>query len=118
MREKCIPTTQKHEVMEAVWMQVNGACEKLKEETYETEVHFAKRPQETADLYYSKLMTQNWKPKENQLPVIARTIEFIADELAELQAALGCPNSFIDEIAHRVASPYKTNKNIIRRDEE
>mgnify|MGYP001171744746 CR=1 FL=1 len=63
-------------------------------------------------------MTKNWEPKEEQLPVIARTIEFIADELAELQEALGCPNSFIDEIAHRVASPYKTNQNIIRRDEE
>ena len=63
-------------------------------------------------------MTNNWQPKEEQLPLIARTIEFIADELAELQEALGCPNSFIDEIANRVSSPYKTNQNIIRRDEE
>ncbi len=63
-------------------------------------------------------MTKTWEPKEEQLPLIARTIEFIADELAELQKAIGCPNSLIDEIAHRVASPYKTNQNIIRRDEE
>ena len=63
-------------------------------------------------------MTKTWEPKEEQLPLVARTIEFIADELAELQEALGCPNSFIDEIAHRVALPYKTNQNIIRRDEE
>ena len=63
-------------------------------------------------------MNKTWEPKGEQIPLIARTIEFIADELAELQEALSCPNSFIDEIAHRVASPYKTNKNIIRRDEE
>ena len=63
-------------------------------------------------------MTKIWEPKEEQLPVIARTIEFIADELAELQETLGCPNSFIDELAHQVALPYKTKQNIIRRDEE
>ncbi len=64
-------------------------------------------------------MTKNWEPKKEQLPIIARTIEFITDELAELQEALSCPNSFIDEIAHQIASPYKTDKkNIIRRDEE
>ena len=63
-------------------------------------------------------MTKTWEPNQEQLPVIDRTIEFIADELAELQELLGCPNSFIEEIAHRVASPYKTNQNIIRRDEE
>ena len=63
-------------------------------------------------------MTKTWEPKEEQLPLIARTVEFISDELEELQEALGCPNSFIDEIAHRVSSPYKTNQIIIRRDEE
>ena len=63
-------------------------------------------------------MSKTWEPKEEQLPVIARTIEFISDELAELQESLGCPNSFIEELTNRVASPYKTNQNIIRRDEE
>lgn len=63
-------------------------------------------------------MIKTWEPKEEQLPVIARTIEFISDELAELQEELGCPNAFINEIVHRVTSPYKTNQNIIRRDEE
>ena len=63
-------------------------------------------------------MTKAWEPKEQQLPSIARTIELISDELAELQEALNSPISFIDKISHRVASPYKTNQSIIRRDEE
>tara|TARA_Y100001968_G_scaffold324519_1_gene364061 strand:+ start:330 stop:455 length:126 start_codon:yes stop_codon:yes gene_type:complete len=34
------------------------------------------------------------------LSIIERNIEFIADELAELQEALNFPNSFIVEIAN------------------
>ena len=64
------------------------------------------------------LMAKEWEPKEEHQAVIARSIEFISDELAELQEALHCPNSFIVEIANRVVSEYKTNKIIIRRGEE
>ena len=63
-------------------------------------------------------MAKEWEPKEEHQAVIARSIEFISDELAELQAAFRCPNSFIVEIANRVVSEYKTNQIIIRRDEE
>ncbi len=63
-------------------------------------------------------MAKEWEPKEEHQAVIARSIEFISDELAELQEALHCPNSFIVEIANRVISEYKTNQIIIRRDEE
>ena len=50
--------------------------------------------------------------------VTARSIEFISDELAELQEVLHCPNKFIVEIANQVVSKYKTNQIIIRRDED
>ena len=40
-------------------------------------------------------MAQDWEPKEEHKAFIARSIEFISDELAELQEALHCPNSFI-----------------------
>ena len=63
-------------------------------------------------------MDKNWEPKEEHKAVVARSIEFISDELAELQEALHCPNSFIVEIANKVLSEYKTNRIIIRRDEE
>ena len=63
-------------------------------------------------------MAKEWEPKEEHQEIIARSIEFISDELAELQEALRCPNSFIFEIANRVGSEYKTNQIIIRRDEE
>ena len=63
-------------------------------------------------------MAKEWEPNEEQQAVIARSIEFISDELAELQEVLRCPNSFIVEIANRVVSEYKTNQIIIRRDEE
>ena len=45
-------------------------------------------------------MAKEWEPKEEHQAVIARSIEFISDELAELQEALHCPNSFIVEIAN------------------
>jgi len=63
-------------------------------------------------------MAKEWEPKEEHQAVIARSIEFISDELAELQVALHCPNSFIVEITNKVVSEYKTNQIIIRRDEE
>ena len=63
-------------------------------------------------------MTKGWEPQEEHQAVIARSIEFISDELAELQEALHCPNSFIVEIANKVISEYKTNQITIRRDEE
>ena len=63
-------------------------------------------------------MDKDWEPKEEHLAVIARSLEFISDELAELQESLHCPNSFIVEITNRVVSEYKTNQIIIRRDEE
>ena len=63
-------------------------------------------------------MSNDWEPKEEHHDVIARTIEFISDELAELQEATHCPNSFIVQIAHKVVSEYQTNQTIIRRDEE
>ena len=63
-------------------------------------------------------MAKEWEPKEEHQAFIARSIEFISDELAELQEAIHCPNSFIVEITNRVVSQYKTNKIIIRRGEE
>tara|TARA_Y100001968_G_scaffold254867_1_gene240879 strand:- start:2101 stop:2292 length:192 start_codon:yes stop_codon:yes gene_type:complete len=63
-------------------------------------------------------MSVDWEPKEEHQAIIARSIEFISDELAELQEALDCPNSFIVEISNQVISQYKTNQIIIRRDEE
>ena len=33
------PTEEERELMEAVWMQVKGACEKLKEETNTKDEH-------------------------------------------------------------------------------
>ncbi len=63
-------------------------------------------------------MPKDWEPKEEHQAVIARSIEFISDELAELQEALHCPNSFIVELAYKVISKYQKNEHIIRRDEE
>ena len=63
-------------------------------------------------------MANDWEPKKEHKAIIARSQEFISDELAELQEALHCPNSFIVEIAKKVISEYKTNQINIRRDEE
>ena len=63
-------------------------------------------------------MTKKWEPREEHQAVIDRTIEFISDELAELQEAIGCSNSYIIEIANKVISPYQSKTKIIRRDEE
>ena len=63
-------------------------------------------------------MAKELEPKEEHQAVIAISIEFISDELAQLQEALHCSNSFIVELADRVLSEYKTKQIIIRRDEE
>ena len=47
------PTEEEREVMEAVWMQVKGACEKLKEETNAQNEHVIKMLKEIADRFYS-----------------------------------------------------------------
>ena len=47
------PTEEEREVMEAVWMQVKGACEKLKEETNAHNEHIRRMLKEMADRYYS-----------------------------------------------------------------
>ena len=47
------PTEEEREVMEAVWMQVKCACEKLMEETNAQDEHIKKMLQEMADRYYS-----------------------------------------------------------------
>ena len=46
------PTEEEREVMEAVWMQVKCACEKLKEETNAQDEHIRKMLQEMADRYF------------------------------------------------------------------
>ena len=40
-------------------------------------------------------MNKEWEQKEEHQAVIARSIEFISDELAELQEILHYPNSFL-----------------------
>ena len=47
------PTGEEREVMEAVLMQVKGACETLKEETNAQDEHIQKMLKEMADRYYS-----------------------------------------------------------------
>ena len=47
------PSEEEREVREAVWMQVKGACEKLKEETNAQDEQIRKMLQEMADRYYS-----------------------------------------------------------------
>ena len=47
------PTEEERKVMEAVWIQVKGACEKLKEETNVQNEHIRKMLKEMANRYYS-----------------------------------------------------------------
>ncbi len=47
------PREEEREVMEAVWLQIKGACEKLKEETNATDATIRKMLKEMADCYYS-----------------------------------------------------------------
>ena len=44
---------EEREVMEAVWMQIKGACAKLKEESNAQDLHIRKMLKEIADRYYS-----------------------------------------------------------------
>ena len=46
------PSEEEREVMEGVWMQIKGACEKLKEETNAQNVHIRKMLQEMSNRYY------------------------------------------------------------------
>ena len=50
---KWVPSEEEKEVMQAVWMQVMGACKKLKEETKATDEHIRKMLKEMVDRYYS-----------------------------------------------------------------
>lgn len=54
MTAKCIPINEEHEIMEAIWMQIKGLCEKPEENTDATELHVAKMLQEMAKFFYSK----------------------------------------------------------------
>ncbi len=46
------PTNEEHAVMDSVWMQIKGACEKLKEETKASNENVAHMLHEMADTYY------------------------------------------------------------------
>ncbi len=46
------PSEEEREVMDAAWMQVKGACEKLKEETNAQNKHIRKMLLEMSDRYY------------------------------------------------------------------
>ena len=50
---KWLPSEREREVMEAVWLQVKSACEKLKEETNAQDEHIREMLVEMADRYYS-----------------------------------------------------------------
>ena len=52
-KAKWKPSEEQREVVEAVWMKVKAACEKLKEETNAKDEHISKMLQEMADRYYS-----------------------------------------------------------------
>ena len=58
------PTEEEREVMEAVWMQVKGACEKLKEETNAKDEHIRKMLKEMADrfAFFSMYVTTRSNP--------------------------------------------------------
>ena len=47
------PSEEDRTVMTVVWMQIKGACEKLKEETNATDKHVKKMLIEMTDRYYS-----------------------------------------------------------------
>ena len=47
------PTEEEREVMEAVWMQVKDACEKLKEETNAKDEHIWNMLKEMSYRFYS-----------------------------------------------------------------
>ena len=43
---------------------------------------------------------------EEQLDTIARTLEFVGDELRELQQELICPDSYIAQLIEGILLPY------------
>ncbi len=47
------PSEREREVMEAVWFQIKGACDKLKEETNASNENIRKMLFEMSDRYYS-----------------------------------------------------------------
>tara|TARA_B100000945_G_C20230766_1_gene525182 strand:+ start:507 stop:671 length:165 start_codon:yes stop_codon:yes gene_type:complete len=49
---KWTPSEEEREVMEGVWMQIKGACEKLKEETNAQNEHIRKMLQEMSNRYF------------------------------------------------------------------
>ncbi len=46
------PTEEERKIMEVVWMQVKGECEKFKQETNAKDDHIRKMLKEIADRYY------------------------------------------------------------------
>ena len=52
-KSKWKPTAQEREIMQVVWLQIKGACEKLKEETNADDKHINKMLIEMATRYYS-----------------------------------------------------------------
>ena len=51
--EKRVPSAEAKEVMQAVWMQVIGACKKLREEARATDEHVRKMLAEMSDRHFS-----------------------------------------------------------------
>ena len=51
MHEECHPTKEELEVIDSAWMQVKGACEKIKEQTTATEKYISNMLNEIADHY-------------------------------------------------------------------
>ncbi len=51
MPEEWHPTNEEFEVIDSAWIQVNVACEKIKEQTTAIEKYISKMPNEIADHY-------------------------------------------------------------------
>ena len=47
------PTEEERKVMEVVWLQMKGECDKLKEETKDQNEHIKKMLKEMSNRYYS-----------------------------------------------------------------
>ncbi len=58
-------------------------------------------------------MTQPFQPTEEQFDTIARTLEFVGDELRELQQEISCPDSYIAHLVEGILPPYKKKKNYL-----
>tara|TARA_Y100001968_G_C19139098_1_gene610528 strand:+ start:236 stop:469 length:234 start_codon:yes stop_codon:yes gene_type:complete len=66
--------------------------------------------QERVLLPTQQRMTEEFQPTKAQIETIARTIEFIQDELKELKQELNCPDSYIDHLVERITCLYKDNR--------